>query len=40
MCSSGGSACFKMTRESEVYELSAVARRQEIGAVNDVVDNE
>ena len=41
VCSSGiSSACCKMTRESEVYELSAVARRQEIGAVNDVVDNE
>ena len=41
VCSSGiSSACCKMTRKSEVYELSAVARRQEIGAVNDVVDNE
>ena len=41
VCSSGiSSACCKMTRKSEVYELSAVAQRQEIGAVNDVVDNE
>ena len=40
VCPSGGSACCKMTRESEVYELSAVVRRQEIGAVNDAVDHE
>ena len=40
VCPSGGSACCKMTQESEVYELSAVARRQERDAVNDAVDNE
>ena len=40
VCPSVGSACCKMTRKSEVHELSAVARRQEIDAVNDVIDNE
>ena len=40
VCPSVGSACCKMTRESQMYELSAVARRQQIGAVNDVVENE